>query len=156
MDVELTWDEVMMAATIGLKRHVRGLLRRRQNMFGDRGADYSGWDAHIIGALGEYAVAKGLNRFWPGADPGLDYEGDVGRGVHVRATERRNGCLIIHETDPPELFILVTGTPPVLTLAGFEHAGNLKDPRWFRTDVPRPGYFVPQDALTPMTELVWP
>jgi hypothetical protein len=148
MDVELSWTEIRLGGLTGVDRRVRaiGLDRRR------RFAQPVNWNDDIVGALAEIAVAKALDRY-PSRGCQPDWAGDIG-DYQVRATELPNGCLIVHEDDrDTACFILVVGTPPVLTIPGWILGADAKRPEWWRTDVRCPAFFVPQHALHPITEL---
>lgn len=149
IDVVLSWAQVDLAAQVGCKRYIRALAKGRTENHGasERGG---GWNLHILGALGECAAAIALDVFWPMAtDP--DYAGDLGEGSHVRTTERRDGALILHETDAEGRFVLVVGTPPQFSVVGWKDTVAGRLPSYWRDDVPSPAFFVPQSDLNPFT-----
>lgn len=145
MRVELTLEEIRVAASVGIERRLRAIARNRQHRHSWRGGDV--WEIDIQGAAAEMAVAKAVGRYWTDtADP--DYEGDVGQNVQVRWTARPDGSLLLHPDDKPEhAFVLVTGQIPQFEIRGWLWGAHGKDPRFWREDTGRPAFFVPQAAL---------
>jgi hypothetical protein len=145
--VELTEEEMRVAAGVGVERRLRALARHRAHRWEWNGEGV--WAIDILAAGAEEAVAKLLGRYWTDtADP--DSAGDVGDRTQVRWTPRNDGCLILHPEDPDDhYFFLVIGVMPVYTIAGYIRAGAGKQDAYWRADLPRPAYFVPQTALRP-------
>lgn len=146
LDVTLTPEEMFAGATVGVRRRIRAILKRRQHRHGYEGGD--NWTTDVDAALAEMAVAKALDRFWTD-DPAPDYEGDVG-SAHVRATPRKDGCLILHKDDPDEaMFVLVVGRENTWGIVGWIQGRDGKQEEFWREDTGRPAFFVPQNALHP-------
>ena len=66
MRVELDGAEMMMAAQVGIRRHVAALVRGLPDRHGLDSSKNDGWRIHIEGAAGELAAAKALDRYWDG------------------------------------------------------------------------------------------
>lgn len=147
--VTLDWNEVGIAARVGVQRMIRALARGRAPAHGGPGNDGNGWGLHIEGAASEMAAAKIMGRYWPAAvDP--DYEGDLGPRLHVRSTPRPDGCLILHPNDADDgAFYLMVGQIPTFSMVGWIHATAGKVEQFWRTDVRAPAFFVPQSELQP-------
>jgi len=146
--VVFTWSEVRLSAVKGVDRNLRALYKGRRRLFGRD----SGWDENIIGALGEDAVAKHLDRY-PSRGPELDYEGDVGH-VQVRATTHPLGRLIVKREDADgAAFVLARVTEPVVVLVGWLYGHEAKRDQWWEPTAHSPAYFVPEHALRPMDGL---
>jgi len=165
MKVDLTKDEVAMAKWVGKRRTTSSKAKGRKDAHGldpDRTV-VKGDEYEVIGACGEAAVAKLLNRFWfqPAfRDRAL---GDVGVGIHVRSTIRQEGRLIVHEGDDPfggGIFILVIRDSMLRDntrwdVVGFIRSEDAKNPVfWADPNTGRPAFFVGQGALTPISELM--
>jgi hypothetical protein len=106
-----------------------------------------GLASEIIGAIGEMGVAKALNVFFPAGFKQTDayfYE--------VRATTRKDGSLIIRESDSSaKTYVLALVDPPKVTLIGCIYGADAKQKRFWRAPGGLPGaYFVPQRALKPL------
>ena len=85
---------MMMAANVGVIRHLQFIKRNARPMYGlDVPTD---WKLQIEGAMSEYALAKYLNVHWEGV--GFPDADDVGN-EDVRVTPHENGCLILHDRD---------------------------------------------------------
>lgn len=147
MKVRLTWPEVSYGAKIGVDRQLANV--RQGNHDGHR---FKGdpFDIHIQGSLAELAWAKAHKKYWePFVSDPKTLPGDVGH-VQIRSTTRRNGCLIVHESDPDTApFYLVVADLPDFTIAGWVYGHEAKDRRFWRTDTGRPAFFVPQEHLRP-------
>lgn len=149
--IRLSSSELITAATIGALRQITNLRDGRTAAYGS--VEESPWQIHIEGACAEMAVAKAMNRFWSGALGALDAD-DVGP-LQVRSTARRDGSLILHAEDRDDrAFVLVTGQAPTYVLRGWIHAAHGKRKEFYRSDVRHPAYFVPQNALKPMEQLI--
>jgi hypothetical protein len=137
----------MQAATVGAIRQVQNLRDKRSPAYGaGRSND---WQLHIEGALGEFALAKFLDRFPSGAH---EFRArDVG-AWQVRTSSRDDGDLILHDRDDDaERFVLLTGRNGAYQVRGWILAADGKRAEYWRDPVGgRAAYFVPQSALLPM------
>lgn len=143
--VTLTETEVMFAGFIASARHAQNVVVGRRETYGAAGNSI---EPHFIGALGECAVAKHLDRFWSGSLGDLKAS-DVGR-IQVRASTHKNPSLILHDRDnDDDVFILVSITGHTATLHGWLYARDGKRPEYWQTFTGRPAYFVKN--LNPMS-----
>lgn len=150
--IKLTPNEMMMAATIGVCRHIGALKAGRADAHGmDPG---NGWKHHIEGACGEIAVAKALKLFWPGTVNTFKDGGDVGK-LQIKTRSKSHYDLIIREDDSDDAyFVLATGECPNYEVIGYIRARDGKRPEWIQTYGDRPAaWFVPQSALIPIGEM---
>lgn len=149
--VTLSWYELIQAATVGVRRQVDALRRARPEVYG---APHRGeWDAHILGATAEMAVAKHLGVYWEGVvDRPETLAGDVGV-VQVRGTSYLDGALILHDRDLDDaMFYLVAVDGRVCRLLGRILGRDGKIPPFWDPAKPRPAFFVPQSALQAVGE----
>ena len=114
-----------------------------------------GYDDHIVGLIGELALAKASNQFWNGSIGNLRAK-DVGR-LQVRATTRPGGCLLLHPTDADDdQHFLVIVNDAVADIKGFILGRDGKARRYWRDNDPvhgiRAAYFVPQGVLEPVPD----
>lgn len=151
MKIDLTPGEILQGAMIGVLRQCQNLQKNRPDRYG--GEKMGAWQIHIEGALGEMAVAKALNKYWSGNLGNLDAP-DVSR-LQVRTTQGENNRLIVHPTDPDDdWFVLVIGKNGVYELKGCIKGIDAKREQFWRDpEGGRPAYFVPQQALAPLTVL---
>lgn len=159
--VELTGFEIGHAGVAGVWRNVTAIRDHRPL---EDGRFDLGFGRHVEGAIGEYAAAKALGKCWSPAVGILDTNtGDLS-GVHVKATTRTDGSLIVRPHDPPELpyvlaiLRLTDRDGMFVTLPGWIQGSDARDDRYWRDRDPRRGvhraaWFVPQSDLRPLSEL---
>jgi hypothetical protein len=90
------------------------------------------------------------------SDRRLPRQVDVGSDVQVRYASRADGSLITHTADAAnDRFVLVTGTPPMMTLHGWAYGHEAKQEEFLRRppQVPDAAYFMPQARLRPMSTM---
>ena len=106
-------------------------------------------EQEVIGACAEMVVAKFLGRFWSPSVNTFHNTPDVEPNIEVRATSDPKNCLIVRDNDADDRwYILVTGTPPTMTVAGCIKGVEAKQDQWLRNPHGhRQAWFVPQSAL---------
>lgn len=152
MIVELTVSEFLQAVNVGMQRMVTSASAGHNHASTYERTFVKRLQEETLGACGELAVCKALNRYW---DPRLNTfhnVADIGDDIEVRSTDRDGGCLIVRENDPPERwYVLVTGEPPSLTVRGYIKGSKARRDEWVRDPHDhRAAWFVPQSELTPM------
>jgi hypothetical protein len=157
MRVGLSGIEMRYVAYVGVLRQQAAVEKGRPEPYGAPPRDPT--ENHALGAAAEYVVSRTLGRHWYAVLERVTGAPDVFPNIHVRSTTYANGRLILHDTarDPEDgTFVLVTGTPPTLTMVGWIHGANGKQTRWWGDPARkgRPAFFVPQAALRPMSELL--
>jgi hypothetical protein len=148
-EVTLTWYELELAAHVGVRRRLHSMREGRMERFhAESNAGWGdGWGRDIEGAAAEMAYAKARRQYW-GGHVDTFREPDVA-AVEIKHTVRDDGSLIVQPEEPDwTLLVLVTGRLPVLTIRGAMLAEYAKRPEWWRSNVPKPAFFVPQSALT--------
>lgn len=147
MIITLSWHEVWQASIAGVARRVSALRNQRGDRYGKPAADL--WGMDIEADCAEMALAKHLGRYWvPAASDPASIESDVGGGHQCRSTPRADGCLILHPGDADgHTFWLVTGHAPELVIVGSITGAAGKQEKWWRGQMERPAFFVPQSAL---------
>lgn len=124
MEVFLSLQEIMTAATVGVRRQVSAMQRdRKQWGVLESSKDYA-FDHHIIGAMSELAVAKHFNLFWPDG-VGSIHGVDVGGIIEVRC-RRLSGTGVDMAMRPKDIeekpdtpFLLVHEQMPRFRLMGW-------------------------------------
>ena len=109
--------------------------------------------ASFTGLVAEYAFAK-----WFGVDFTIkpyDPTNDDVLGYQIKATERYNGCLIKQPHNPAGIYILgiVLNEGTEVSFRGWKDSTEIQRACYWRADVPKPGYFVPQAALWALSDL---
>lgn len=154
--VTLTWPEISISGDIAIRRRMRGLQGQAIDRYGAGDNGGLGADYEWIGVIGEIAVAKFLNTFWPGMGMSIGAV-DAGR-AEVRTVDADHKRLIAHEGDRDDLpFIsaLVTrALLPEVVLRGWSFGRDAKQPKfWCDPGTGRAAFFVDNDCLLPMSEL---
>jgi len=155
IEVRLSKIEFFQAVNVGVIRQMQNKAKGRKDRFGAEKMD--GWGIHIEGACGEAAVAKYLNIFYNGNIGNLsacDVNNNA-RNVEVRTAAKNHHSLILHKSDKDDsVYILVCGEAPVFNIKGWVMGRDgKKNEYWKDPTNNRPAFFVPQNALKPMTEL---
>lgn len=158
MKVTLTYAELQIA-------HVAAGQRWLQAVKVGAGAKYGAPEGNdeadaisLQGAVGEMAVAKGLNLYWVGSVGEWSSGHDVGGCVDVRSVTKPTHCLILHAADKPNTpYVLVElSKPNEAVLVGWIFGIDGQQPKYWAdpSGKGRPAYFVPRKDLRPMAELV--
>ena len=144
MKIKLSNSQMMMAANVGVIRHLQFIKRNARPMYGlDVPTD---WKLQIEGAMSEYALAKYLNVHWEGV--GFPDADDVGN-EDVRVTSHENGCLILHDRDKDDKkYWLLIGQNGEYEIKGYIFGRDGKQKKYWQEKVKgRPCYFIPQYDL---------
>lgn len=146
MIVKLTAYELMQAATMGSLRQISAITKGLPDRHGFAGL---GWSEHIEGSCGELAVAKALDRYCSGSVNTFKTGGDLGANVQIRTRSRHDYELIVRPDDrDDDMFVLVTGRSPEMTIRGWLTGAEAKRAEWMRTHGNRSAaFFVPSTAL---------
>lgn len=155
VEIKLEWAEVTLAAMGGV---MRNLMARKYNRQVEKGRSGIGIEQDVVGALGEFALAKHTNLFWTPHVGYLDtHLGDVGR-IQVKATTLQHGSLIVQEDDDPRFpFVLAIVAAPRVQLVGWMMGVEAKTERYWRPEggkIHQAAFFVPQECVLPMDDLM--
>ena len=149
--VELDWSEYLQAMQVGCLRAVQNRKLRRRHAHGASSHDAE--QCHITGAVGEAMVAKYLRTFWLGV--GAFRGPDVGN-MQVRTRTKLTYRMILHAQDhDDDVFVSVYASEGAGLIRGWIRGRDGKRPEWWSDPAGgRPAYFVPNEALHPMSDLV--
>ncbi len=151
-EITLTKDELLTAAIVGVQRGVGSLAVKAKPRYGIK-EDYS-WQAHVMGTIGEYVLARHTKTFWSGALG--DYKAaDVGEW-QVRTRPRKNDDMIMHRKDSSKsVWVLVTGNAFVYNICGWIWGKDGKKEEYWgnKYGTGRPCFWVPQSVLNPIETL---
>lgn len=98
-------------------------------------------EAHIIGAMGEYAVARAFNlNYHPVAGEPDTKRGDVGK-LQVKTIRDRSRSMIVREHDPVEFDYVLCFVPSVqeVEIVGWLPGSEVKTDRFWKTKAKVPG-----------------
>ena len=106
-----------------------------------------------VGFAGELAFAKWLNVPF-NYKPYDRLSTDV-LGYQIKTTRLTNGSLIIKKSNPEGTYVLaiLNGDHKSVTLKGWALSQEVKQDCYWRDDVPKPAWFMPQSKLWSMQEL---
>ena len=150
--IELQWNDFITCHSIAsmneLYKHTRGVGHHWSVKKADESANY------ILGAVGEYAVAKYLGKFYDGNVGNLEAV-DVGGEYEVKTTPVPTGHLIIKpEAKEAKPFVLAVVEDMTVRLPGWMKGTDIKQEQYKRADqYGRVLYWVPQSDLHPMSTL---
>ncbi len=118
--------------------------------------------ADVDGAYGEIAVALAFKEPWTNALLSVerwllarDNLPDVGL-KEVKTTRRANGCLLIqkHSKATAPYVLALLDEFPIVKIVGWMNGEDVKQEKYWRTDVPRACYMAPQRDLRAIEELI--
>ena len=166
VEVRLTFTEIIIAATLGVMRRVSAMKNGRVQVNGGTDKGGKDWQSHIVGCLGEMAVAKALDRFWSATVGHID-RGDIGEDYEVRTrdVDRKGPDLVLTPRDKDDVpYILAhvnyptEGRAPVFRLLGWYTTTEGRVDKYFQTKK-TPGkdlWYIPPGDLFPMSDLPEP
>lgn len=152
-------EAIQYAAERANERRSSARSKHRKQAYFIEGTKWDSLDTEVQSMMAEFAVARyfGLDDWQPIMHRPDRNDGDVVVGntpIEVKSTDRRNGCLPLKEDETrnrPYVLTIVSGNE--VKIAGWQMAQNCKKKQWWRSDVRYPAYFVPQDALRPISLL---
>lgn len=150
--IKLKWHDFITCHSIAsmneLYKHSRGVGHHWSVKKADESANY------ILGAVGEYAVAKYLGKFYDGNVGNLNAV-DVAGEFEVKTTPVLGGHLIIKpEAKDDKPFVLAIVEDMTVRLPGWMKGTDIKNEKYKRADqYGRSSYWAPQSDLHPMSTL---
>ena len=150
--ITLQWNDFITCHSIAsmneLYKHTKGVGHHWSVKKADESANY------ILGAVGEYAVAKYLGKFYDGNVGNLEAV-DVAGEYEVKTTPVPGGHLIIKpEAKDDKPFVLAVVEDMTVRLPGWMMGTDIKQEQYERADQHgRVLYWVPQSDLHPMSTL---
>jgi hypothetical protein len=117
----LTWPQVGVGYWVGGLRRVASLQQNFKERGGAENEDPSRQAGfNILGALGELAAAKALNRFWIMGINDKKDDPDVFPDIQVRTRSEDHWDLKLTDEDPVHhRYVLVVGREPDFRIAGW-------------------------------------
>lgn len=153
--VQLTREEFVDAASVGLRRQVHSLYKGAQHLAFKPDDEYK---THVLGAVAEFAAATALHAQWPATVDADRRAPDLCGGWQVRWNGREDAPTLIvrHHDRDDQRFVLVTGFGPVFSVWGWMWGLRAKSPQWRRDPGQRgaPCWCVPAAALRALVRAV--
>ena len=146
--VTLSQMEIACAVSVGSKRHLHALERRRADQHGCDPDKQDGWGIHIEGAAGEIVVAKFWGVYYPMTIDTFRRLPDVGE-CEVRTRSNPTYQLNVRENDDDDApYILVRGRIPTFEIVGWLYGYEAKRNEWKKDYANREvAYFPPDNVL---------
>lgn len=143
--ITLSSDDLFLAATAGIMRNIENIKLKRSPAYGIERSSVGDWQASIVGATGEMAVARFYNIPWHGKGK---FRGPDAGDIQVRTTQHSgdNPRLILHPRDDDEdLFFPVRWFSGTADFEIFKpiRARDGKQQKFWWTSTGRPAFFVP-------------
>ena len=150
-DVKLTPSEMMVAIMSGGMRSIENIKQGSDHKYGMEAKQT--WNLGIEGCLGEMALAKWKNLYWPGKGKLRDFDVDE---FEVRTSWEHTHRLIVHKEDPPDRPVwFVTGHLGEYRIQGWIFAfEGQKEEFWTDPQPERFNYFIPSHYLRSPHETV--
>lgn len=148
--VTLTDFEIWLAYSIAGQIAGQNLSRDTPPKHGAHPSDFG---LSVVGALGEIAVAKLLNRYWAGNVGNLKAR-DVD-GLQVRSSSLHRNLILHHEDADDDPFVFVAIDRNTAMVCGWLLGKEGKDEKYWRTDIDRPAFFVSDRYLKPFKKDDW-
>ena len=156
MLVNLEWYEIEKATFVGIRRTIESIKMGLKDAHGYTGKDP--WEMNCLGACGEYATAKLLDRPWSGSINTFK-AADIGEKIQVRSSKRIDAPLIVRPNDDPDHFyFLAIATHPYLKQ--FDIVGYIQGkvaqamPLSDNGNGRKPVHFIKQEQLQPVARAI--
>lgn len=150
MIVTLTRGELLEASRVGAERQVEAIVNGRKPRYPFRNAG-EGFACHIVGAIGEVAVAKATNRFWSPLHDDPRRTEDLKR-IEVRSSVRTDSPLRAYAKDTAPYYALaIVETLPEVVLVGWTTRRSALVEDYAAPDNPG-AFLVPQGDLIPFDQ----
>jgi len=144
-------DEWSLCVQVANARQVSSIKKGGRDTLSKKDGWLEEFTPHIIGCVGELAVAKALGVSWTGSVDTFRSVPDLEGGVQVRHRKNPTWDLIVRSNDKDhETFILSRGMPPgAIEVVGWISGKEAKNPEWLKDygNFNKPAYFVPTWAL---------
>lgn len=124
--VTLTPEELETAALGGVRRRINGITMGRRSTHPETpDHEQNWWESHVVGSIGEYAVAKALDVEWRPTVGQVDQK-DVGE-YEVRTTQLPKPLLRYREhNDPNSIYVLCSYRGNQVLIQGWLTGNSIK------------------------------
>lgn len=147
--VRLTPQELHHAGHLGLTRQYGAMSRGDRDSVNEKNYP-DALNVHVIGAMGEMAVAQYLGFWFKFTEGTYKIYSDLQGDIEVRTRSNEDWDLLVRPNDADEsTFILATLSGPDVIIQGWIKGRDAKRDEWMRDwgNKGRPVYSVPKKAL---------
>lgn len=156
MFVSIDTVDFKTAINVATERTIQSILRNNKDSLSKKNW-IDNLTTHIVGCIGEIAVAKGLGIQWDRSVGTYKNQADLGSNIEARHRSNPGFQLIVREDDKDSsVYILSRGMPPDrVEVVGWIKGSDAKRPEYLKDygSYGRPAYFVPDDKLLPIENL---
>lgn len=156
MFVSIDTIEFKTAIGVAADRAIQSITRNNKDSLSKKNW-LDNLTTHIVGCIGELAVAKVLNITWNRSVGTYKSQADLGGRLEVRHRSNPEFQLIIRDNDKDDsIYILSRGMPPgAIEIVGwiYGHMGKKEEYKKDPGGYGRPAYFIPDNVLQPMESL---
>ena len=149
-------DEWSLCVQVGHAREMDSIKRKGKDNLNKKDNWLDELNPHIVGCVGELAVAKVIGVSWTGDVGTFASKSDLSGNVQVRHRTNPTWQLIVRDKDKDDdLFILSRGMPPSLVeVVGWIQGRDAKNAEWLKDygNYGKPSFFVPDNQLKSMEE----
>lgn len=149
--ISISPDEWSLCVQVANARQVSSLKSKGKDSVFKKGGWLEEFSPHIVGCVGEMAVAKALGVTWTGSVDTFKTVADLGDRIQVRHRSNPSWDLIVRHNDKDDdVFILSRGLPPgAIEVVGYIKGSDAKQEKWLKDygSWGRASYFVPASEL---------
>ena len=153
MFVSIDTVEFKTAIEVASHRAIQSIVRNNKDSLSKKNW-LDNLNTHIVGCIGELAVAKALHITWDKSVGTYKKQADLSDNIEVRHRTNPEWQLIVRDNDDDnKIYILSRGMPPsVIEIVGwiYGHMGKKEEYKKDPGGYGRPAYFVPDNVLQPM------
>lgn len=149
--ISISPDEWSLCVQVANARQVSSLKSKGKDSVFNKGGWLEEFSPHIVGCVGEMAVAKALGATWTGSVDTFKTVADLGHNIQVRHRTNPSWDLIVRSNDKnDDAFVLSRGMPPgAIEVVGWIRGVEAKKEEWLKDygGYGKPSYFVPSSEL---------
>ena len=151
-------DEFSLCVQVANARQVSSIKKKGKDSVNRKNNWVEELDKHIIGCIGELAVAKVLGVTWTGSVDTFKTESDLSGNIQVRHRSNPNFDLIVRDNDKDDdAFVLSRGLPPgAIEIVGWIFGKDAKKEKWLKDygNYNRKAHFIPSEELHTIESLI--
>lgn len=151
-------DEWSLCVQVANARQVSSIKKGGRDTLSKKDGWLEEFTPHIIGCVGELAVAKALGVSWTGSVDTFRSVADLGKNIQVRHRKNPDFDLIVRGNDKDnDVFILSRGLPPgAIEVVGWILGRDAKREEWIKDygNYNRKAHFIPSNELHSIESLI--
>lgn len=155
--IELTPQELHHAAHLGLTRQYQAMVRGNRDSVWEK-PYHESLSAHVVGAMGEMAVAKYMGMWFSFGEGTYKIYSDLANDIEVRTRTNGEWSLLVRPNDSDtSIFVccVIGSSAGEVVIHGWIEGKEAKKEEWSKDwgNRGRPVYSVPKESLAHISEL---